>query len=247
MPEILLEQLLMGGSHFGHLTRKWNPKMKKYIFMERNGIHIIDLKKTLECLNKAFDAVKEIVRRGEKVLLVGTKKQAKDIVRTEADRCGMYFITDRWLGGTLTNFSTIKKSIKHLKNIEKMSSDGTYEKLTKKEVLKLEREREKMEKVLGGIKNMNILPGAMFVVDPKKEAIAVAEARKLNIPVFAIIDTNCDPDEVDYPIPANDDAFKSVGLITHGLVEAINEALHENEMEVEAEEGELIEEDEPQQ
>lgn len=240
MPEILLEQLLMGGAHFGHLTRKWNPKMKKYIFMERNGIHIIDLKKTLECLNQAFDAVKEIVRRGEKVLLVGTKKQAKDIIRTEAERCNMFYVTERWLGGALTNFSTIKKSIKHLKNLEKMSSDGTYEQLIKKEVLKLEKEREKMDKVLGGIKDMNILPGAMFVIDPKKEMIAIAEARKLNIPVFAVIDTNCDPDYVDYPIPANDDAFKSVGLITHGFVDAIIEALGESQM-VPDEEGELVE------
>ena len=246
MPEILLEQLLMGGAHFGHLTRKWNPKMKKYIFMERNGIHIIDLKKTLDCLNQAFVAVKEVVRRGEKVLFVGTKKQAKDIIRTEAERCNMFYVTERWLGGGLTNFSTIKKSIKHLKNIEKMSSDGTYEQLIKKEVLKLEKEREKMDKVLGGIKNMNILPGAMFVVDPRKETIAIAEARKLNIPVFAIIDTNCDPEDVDYPIPANDDAFKSVGLITHGFVDAIIEALSESQM-VPDEEGELVEKEEVSQ
>ena len=235
MPEILLEQLLLGGAHFGHLTRKWNPKMKKYIFMERNGIHIIDLKKTLECLNTAFNAIKEIVLRGEKVLFVGTKKQAKDIIRTEAERSSMYFVTERWLGGALTNFSTIKKSIKHLKNLEKLSLDGTYEKLTKKEVLKLERKREKMEKVLGGIKDMNMLPGALFIVDPKKETIAIAEAIKLEIPVFAIIDTNCDPDEVDFPIPANDDAFKSVGLIIHSFVDAILEASHENEIALEAE------------
>lgn len=241
MPEILLEQLLMGGAHFGHLTRKWNPKMKKFIFMERNGIHIIDLKKTLDCLNSSFKAVKEIVERGEKVLFVGTKKQAKDIIRTEAERSGMFFVTERWLGGALTNFSTIKKSIKHLKNLEKISTDGTYEQITKKEVLKLEREREKMEKVLGGIKNMNILPGALFVVDPKKESIAVAEAIKLNIPVFAIIDTNCDPDEVDFPIPANDDAFKSVGLITHCFVDAILEAVQDKEIAEQAEQ-ELVEE-----
>jgi len=231
MPEILLEQLLMAGAHFGHLTRKWNPKMKKYIFMEKNGIHIIDLKKTLEALNVAFDAIKPIVRRGEKVLFVGTKKQAKDILRAEAERCGMFYVTERWLGGTLTNFTTIKKSIKRLKNLEKMSVDGTFEKLTKKEVLRLEREREKKEKVLGGIKDMTILPGALYVVDPKKEAIAVAEARKMGIPVFAIVDTNCDPDEVDYPIPANDDAFKSIGLITHAFVDAILEAQHEAEVE----------------
>jgi small subunit ribosomal protein S2 len=241
MPEILLEQLLMAGAHFGHLTRKWNPKMKKYIFMEKNGIHIIDLKKTLEALNVAFEAIKPIVRRGEKVLFVGTKKQAKDIIRTEAERCGMYYVTERWLGGTLTNFSTIKKSIKRLKNLEKMSVDGTYEKLTKKEVLRLEREREKKEKLLGGIKDMTILPGALYIVDPKKEAIAVAEARKLGIPVFAIVDTNCDPDEIDYPIPANDDAFKSIGLITHAFVDAILEGMHEAEIEAEPKEEEVVE------
>lgn len=227
MPEILLEQLLMAGSHFGHLTRKWNPKMSRYIFMDRNGIHIIDLKKTLEALKDAMEAVKSIVERGEKVLLVGTKKQAKDIIRSEAERCGMFHVTERWLGGTLTNFSTIKKSIKRLKNLEKMGIDGTYEKLTKKEVLGLEREREKMEKVLGGIKEMNLLPGGVFVVDPKKEAIAVAEAKKLEIPVFAILDTNCDPEEIDYPIPANDDAFKSIGLIAHAFVDAIMEMQQE--------------------
>jgi len=241
MPEVMLEQLLMAGSHFGHLTRKWNPKMKRFIFMERNGIHVIDLKKTLEALNVAFDAVKAIVQRGEKVLLVGTKKQAKDIILTEAKRCDMFYVTERWLGGTLTNFSTIKKSIKRLKNLDKMSSDGTYEKLTKKEVLRLEKEREKMELVLGGIKEMNILPGAMFVVDPKKEAIAVAEARKLSIPVFAVLDTNCDPNEVNYPIPANDDAFKSIGLIAHAFVGAIIEAKTEVQLSTEVE-SELVEE-----
>ena len=209
--------------------------------MERNGIHVIDLKKTLEALNVAFDAVKAIVQRGEKVLLVGTKKQAKDIILTEAKRCDMFYVTERWLGGTLTNFSTIKKSIKRLKNLDKMSSDGTYEKLTKKEVLRLEKEREKMELVLGGIKEMNILPGAMFVVDPKKEAIAVAEARKLSIPVFAVLDTNCDPNEVNYPIPANDDAFKSIGLIAHAFVGAIIEAKTEVQLSTEVE-SELVEE-----
>ncbi len=244
MPEILLEQLLMAGSHFGHLTRKWNPRMKKFIFMERNRIHIIDLKKTLDALNEALEAVKAAVERGEKVLLVGTKKQARDIIRSEAERCGMFFVTERWLGGTLTNFSTIKKSIKRLKNLEKMGVDGTYEKLTKKEVLKLEREREKMEKVLGGIKEMNLLPGAIFVVDPSKEAIAVAEARKLGIPIFALLDTNCDPDEVDYPIPANDDAFKSIGLIAHAFVDAILEVQQEIAMAEEVPEEEVVEESE---
>ncbi len=240
MPEVLLEQLLMAGSHFGHLTRKWNPKMKPYIFMERNGIHIIDLKKSLVSLKVAFDAVKEIVNRGEKVLLVGTKKQARDIIRSQAERCGMFYVTERWLGGTLTNFSTIKKSIKRLKNLEKMAIDGTFEKITKKEILRLTREQEKMEKFLGGIKDMNLLPGAVFIVDPKREDIAVAEAKKLNIPVFAILDTNCDPEEIDYPIPANDDAFKSIGLITHGFTDAILESMEELKIaeEVEAEEEE---------
>jgi len=241
MPEVMLEQLLMAGSHFGHLTRKWNPKMKRFIFMERNGIHIIDLKKTLEALNVAFAAVKAIFQRGEKVLLVGTKKQAKDIILTEAKRCDMFYVTERWLGGTLTNFSTIKKSIKRLKNLDKVSTDGTFEKLTIKEGLRLEKERQKMERVLGGIIEMNILPGAMFVIDPKKEAIAVAEARKLNIPVFAVLDTNCDPEEVNYPIPANDDAFKSIGLIAHAFVEAILEAKTEVQNPADSE-GELVEE-----
>lgn len=245
MPEVLLEQLLMAGSHFGHLTRKWNPKMKPYIFMERNGIHIIDLKKTQAMLEKSFEALRDVVGRGEKVLFVGTKKQARDIVRSEAERCEMFFVTERWLGGTLTNFSTIKKSIKRLKNLEKMGVDGTYEKLTKKEALGLEKEREKMEKVLGGIKEMNLLPGAVFVVDPKRESIAVAEARKLNIPVFAILDTNCDPDDVDFPIPANDDAFKSIGLITHAVVDAImeNQQAEISEEDEKVEEKELIEEE----
>jgi len=240
MPEVLLEQLLMAGSHFGHLTRKWNPKMKPYIFMERNGIHIIDLKKSLVSLKVAFDAVKEIVNRGEKVLLVGTKKQARDIIRSQAERCGMFYVTERWLGGTLTNFSTIKKSIKRLKNLEKMAIDGTFEKITKKEILSLTRQQEKMEKFLGGIKDMNLLPGAVFIVDPKREDIAVAEAKKLGIPVFAILDTNCDPEEIDYPIPANDDAFKSIGLITHGFTDAILESMEELKIaeEVEAEEEE---------
>ncbi len=231
MQEITLEKLLMAGAHFGHLSRKWNPKMRKYIFMERNNIHIIDLKKTIELLNVALREIQKIVQGGEKVLFVGTKKQAKDIIRTEAERSGQYYMTERWLGGTLTNFSTIRKSIRHLKNLDKMSMDGTYEKLTKKEVLKLERKREKMEKVLGGIKDMNILPGALYVVDIKKEAIAVAEARKLNIPVFAMVDTNVDPDPIDFLIPANDDAFKSIGLITHAFADAIIEAQTAAEVE----------------
>ena len=225
MVNVALQDLLMAGTHFGHLTRRWNPKMKKYIFMERNGIYIIDLKKSLECLQTAAAALLQVVRNGDKVLFVGTKKQAKDIIKSEAERCNMYYVNERWLGGMLTNYSTIKKSIKRLKNIEKMSGDGTYDKLTKKEIMGFEKERDKLEKVLGGIREMTRLPGAMFIVDTKKEAIAVAEATKLDIPIYAIVDTNSDPDEVDYPIPGNDDAFKSINVITHAMADAILEGL----------------------
>ena len=222
---VTLQDLLVAGTHFGHLTRRWNPKMKKFIFMERNGIHIIDLKKSRECLEAAIQAAASIVQSGEKLLFVGTKKQAKDIIKAEAERCSMYYVNERWLGGMLTNFSTIRKSIKHLKNLEKMSTDGTYDKLNKKEILTLEREREKLNKVLGGIRDMSRLPAAIFVVDIKKEAIAVAEAVKLNIPLIAIVDTNCDPDPIDYPIPGNDDAFKSIGVLTRALADGILEPL----------------------
>jgi len=224
MPKVTLEALLAAGSHFGHLTRRWNPKMKEFIFMERNGIHILDLKKTQEKIDQAYEAVRSIVSSGEDVLFVGTKKQAKEIIKAEAQRCGMYYITDRWLGGTLTNFSTIKKSIKHMKNLEKMGTDGTYEKLSKKEILHIDREKLKMKKVLDGIEDMKILPGLVFVVDTKKEQIAVNEARKLNIPIVAIIDTNSDPTVIDYPIPANDDAARSVSLISRTIADAIIEA-----------------------
>ncbi len=220
---VSLQELLVAGTHFGHLTRRWNPKMKRFIFMERNGIHIVDLKKSLECLQAAYSALARAVRNGDRVLFVGTKKQARDIIKAEAERCDMYYVNERWLGGMLTNFSTIKKSIKRLKNIEKMSNDGTYDRITKKEILTLERERGKLEQVLGGIRDMNRLPGAMFVVDIRKEAIAVSEARKLNIPVFAIVDTNCDPDIIDYPVPGNDDAFKSVSVITRVIADAVLE------------------------
>jgi len=225
MINVSLQNLLEAGTHFGHLTRRWNPKMKRYIFMERNGIHIIDLKKSLECLQIAYNALVEAVRSGDKVLFVGTKKQAKDIIKAEAERCHMYFVNDRWLGGMLTNFTTIKKSIKRLKNIEKMSADGTYDKITKKEILSLERERDKLEKTLGGIRDMTRLPGAMFIVDTIKESIAVAEAVRLGIKIFAIADTNSDPDVVDYPIPGNDDAFRSVTVITRAMSDAVLEGL----------------------
>jgi small subunit ribosomal protein S2 len=224
MPRVTLETLLAAGSHFGHLTRRWNPKMQEYIFMERNGIHIIDLKKTQTKLDEAYEGLKKIVEEGEDILFVGTKKQAKEIVKAEAQRCGMYFVTDRWLGGTLTNFGTIKKSIKHMKNLEKMSTDGTFEKITKKEALHISREKDKMKKVLEGIEEMKRLPGAIFVVDTKKEQIAVNEARKLNIPILAIVDTNSDPTIIDYPIPANDDAAKSISIISRIIADSVLEA-----------------------
>ncbi len=223
MAEVSIQDLLLAGSHFGHLTRRWNPKMKRYIFMERNGIHIIDLKKTIVCLNQARDAMRKIISEGGSVLLVGTKKQAKDIIKLEADRCGMPYVTERWLGGTLTNFVTIKKSVKRLKNLEKKASDGTYDKVSKKEILTIEREKEKLEKVLGGIRDMNHLPTAIFIIDAKKEAIAVQEAKRLNITTFAMMDTNADPEAVDYPVPSNDDAFKSISVITHAITDAIIE------------------------
>jgi small subunit ribosomal protein S2 len=223
MAETTIQDLLLAGSHFGHLTRRWNPKMKRYIFMERNGIHIIDLKKTMECLATAREAVRKVVSEGGTILFVGTKKQAKDIIKLEAERCGMPYVSERWLGGLLTNFVTIKKSIKRLKNLEKKATDGTYDKVTKKEILTIEREKEKLEKVLGGIRDMNHLPSVLYIVDAKKEAIAVQEATRLNVPTVCIADTNADPDLVDYPIPSNDDAFKAISLITHAIAEAVIE------------------------
>ena len=230
-----IQDLLLAGTHFGHLTRRWNPKMKKYIFMEKNGIYIIDLKKTLEHLQLATEEVKRVVKSGEKILFVGTKKQAKEIIKAEAERCNMFYVNERWLGGTLTNFSTVKKSIKRLKNYDKMATDGTYDKLTKKEILQIEREKEKLERILGGIKEITKLPGLIFIVDPKKETIAVREADRLDIPIIALIDTNSDPDLVDYPIPGNDDAFKSINLITRTIADAVVEGLKEQEI-VKAEE-----------
>jgi small subunit ribosomal protein S2 len=224
MPLVSIQQLLLAGAHFGHLTRRWNPKMKKYIFGRNHGIHIIDLKKTQGCIDRSCTALQEIVKRGEKVLYVGTKKQAKDIVRHEASRVSMPYICERWLGGMLTNFTTIRKSLKTLQNYERMAADGTYEKISKKERLTIEKEKGKLEKTLGGIRDLKKLPGAVFIIDVKKEHIAVAEARKLNIPIVALADTNADPDIINYPIPANDDAFKSIGLITRALTDAIEEA-----------------------
>ncbi len=226
---ISMKQLLEAGVHFGHQTKRWNPKMKPYIFGARNGIYIIDLQKTVALARNAFRFVSDAVARGGNVLFVGTKKQAQDAVREEASRCGMFFVTNRWLGGTLTNFKTIKTGIDRLKTIEKMAQDGTYERLPKKEVASLEREREKLEKNLGGIKEMSRLPVALFVVDTRKEHIAVHEANRLGIPVVAVVDTNCDPEGIDYVIPGNDDAIRSINLFTGKVAEACIEgrARHE--------------------
>ena len=220
---ISMKELLEAGVHFGHQVKRWNPKMKKYIFGERNGIYIIDLQKTLKGLEDACNFVREVAAKGEHVLFVGTKRQAQDAIQEEAQRAGAFYVNQRWLGGMLTNFSTIKKSIGRLKNIEKMKEDGTYEALSKKEVAAYEKERMRLEKYLGGIKEMNGLPGVIFIVDPKKERIAVAEARKLSIPVVAIVDTNCDPDEVDFVIPGNDDAIRAIKLIASKIAEALLE------------------------
>lgn len=223
MNKVDLTQLIEAGAHFGHLTRRWNPKMKPYIFMEKNGIHIIDLKKTQKYLTEAAEELGKMVADGRKVLFVGTKKQAKNVIETEARRCGQNWVSERWLGGMLTNFSTIRKSVKRLSNIEKQETDGTFDKITKKERLFLTREKDKLKKVLEGVESMGKLPGALFIIDIKKEAIAVQEAHRLNIPVFAIVDTNCDPDEVDYLVPANDDAVKTVEIITKYMADAVIE------------------------
>jgi small subunit ribosomal protein S2 len=223
MPRVEVAELLAAGCHFGHLTRRWNPKMRPYIFMERNGIHIVDLMKTRVLLEEACNAIANIVADGRRVLFVGTKKQAKDVIREEAVRTGEFYVSERWLGGSLTNFTTIRKSVKRLTNIEKMEGDGTFDKITKKEGLFLLREKDKLNNVLSGVVEMTRLPGALFVVDVKKESIAVKEANRLNIPVFAIVDTNCDPDGIDYVIPANDDAIKSVQVLTKAFADAVLE------------------------
>ncbi|MCX8106052.1 MAG: 30S ribosomal protein S2 [Ignavibacterium album] len=247
MKKVELTQLLEAGAHFGHLTRRWNPKMKPYIFMEKNGIHIIDLKKTQELLTVACDEISKIAADGKKVLFVGTKKQAKNIIETEARRCGQNWVSERWLGGMLTNFATIRKSVKRLNNIEKQETDGTFDKITKKERLILSREKDKLKKVLEGVESLNKLPGALFVVDVKKEDIAVKEANRLNIPVFAIVDTNCDPDPIDYVIPANDDAVKTIEIITKQIADSIIEGeakLKEKKAEENAEKERLRKEKE---
>ncbi|MCH8567240.1 MAG: 30S ribosomal protein S2 [Balneolales bacterium] len=224
-----IEELLKAGAHFGHLTRRWNPKMKEFIFMQRNGIHILDLNKTRTSLQEALDEIGKVARSGKKVLFVGTKKQAQEIVKEEALRCGQPFVTHRWLGGMLTNFSTVRKSISRMEEIAKMQTDGTYENLVKKERLTLDREKEKLEQVLAGIANMNRMPGAIFVVDIVKEEIAINEARKLNIPIFALVDTNCDPNVPDYIIPCNDDAAKAIQLIASNVADAIIEGVAERD------------------
>ena len=220
---ISMKQLLEAGVHFGHQTRRWNPKMAEYIFTERNGIYIIDLQKTVKKVEEAYYFVRDIAASGEDILFVGTKKQAQDSIKEEAERAGMYYVNARWLGGMLTNFKTIQKRIERLAQINQMEEDGTFDMLPKKEVIKLKAQRDKLEKYLGGIKDMKKLPGAMFIVDPRKEKIAIAEAKKLNIPVVAIVDTNCDPDEVDYVIPGNDDAIRAVKLIASTMANAIIE------------------------
>lgn len=224
MSVISMKQLLEAGVHFGHPTRKWNPKMAEYIFTERGGVYIIDLQKTLKKVEEAYSFVREVVQEGGTILFVGTKKQAQEAIKDEALRCGMYYVNVRWLGGMMTNYKTIKKSIIRLKNLRKMEGDGTFDLLPKKEVASLQKEISNLEKNLGGIKDMNGLPSCVFIVDPKKEHNAIEEARKLGIPIVAIVDTNCDPDEVDYIIPGNDDAIRGIKLISSVLADAVIEA-----------------------
>lgn len=234
MSVISMKQLLEAGVHFGHQTRRWNPKMSEYIFTERNGIYIIDLQKTVKKLESAYSFVRELSEQGEEILFVGTKKQAQDSVRDEATRCGMPYVNARWLGGMLTNFKTIQRRIKRLAQLKTMEEDGTFDLLPKKEVIKLKLEIEKLEKFMGGITEMKRQPAAMFIVDPRKERIAVAEAKKLGIPIIAIVDTNCDPDEVDYVIPGNDDAIRAVKLITETMANAVIEGRQGEQVEAEA-------------
>ena len=236
MAVISMKQLLESGVHFGHQTRRWNPKMAKYIFTERNGIYIIDLQKTVHMVDDAYNFLRKVAQEGGSVLFVGTKKQAQDAVKEESLKAGQFYVNERWLGGMLTNFQTIQKRIKRLKELEAMEEDGTFEVLTKKEVQKLRHEMEKLEKFLGGIKEMKKLPSALFIVDPRKERIAVAEARKLNIPIVAIVDTNCDPDEIDYVIPGIDDAIRAVRLLTGCMADAVLEGRQGDGEEAPAEE-----------
>ena len=242
MSVVSMRQLLEAGVHFGHQTRRWNPKMAPYIFAERDGIYIIDLSKTVHKVDDAYNFVKQVSAEGKPILFVGTKKQAQAAVKDEAERCGMYYVNERWLGGMLTNYKTISSRIRRLAEINKMEEDGTFDALTKKEVVKLNKEAEKLEKYLGGIKDMHGMPGALFVVDPKKEKIAVSEARVLGIPIVGMCDTNCDPDDVDYVIPANDDAIRAVKLISSTIADAVIEGKQgESFSEVPAEEAETEE------
>lgn len=237
MAVISMKQLLEAGVHFGHQTRRWNPKMARFIFTERNGIYIIDLQKTVKKMDEAYNFVRDLAAEGGKVLFVGTKKQAQESIKNEAERCNQYFVNERWLGGMLTNFQTIEKRVKRLKTLEKQAEDGTFELLPKKEVTLLKHEMEKLQKYLGGIKDMKKLPDALFIIDPKKEEIAVSEARKLHIPIIATVDTNCDPDVIDYPIPANDDAIRAVKLLTGKIADAVLEGNQGEQTEEGAAEG----------
>ncbi|MDO4831512.1 MAG: 30S ribosomal protein S2 [Clostridia bacterium] len=241
MAVVSMKQLLEAGVHFGHQTRRWNPKMAEYIFTERNGIYIIDLQKSVKKLEEAYNFVRELSAEGKSVLFVGTKKQAQDSVKEEALRAGAYYVNARWLGGMLTNFSTIRRRVARLKQLRTMQEDGTFDLLPKKEVIKLNLEIEKLEKFMGGIKDMTAMPGALFIVDPRKERIAVSEAKKLNIPIVAIVDTNCDPDEIDYVIPGNDDAIRAVKLIAGAMADAVIEG-REGQMGAAADNEELEEE-----
>ncbi len=227
MSVVTMKSLLESGVHFGHQTKRWNPKMARFIFSQRNGIHIIDLQKTSACIIEAYDAARAVVKQGKTILFVGTKKQAQQAIETEAKRCGMPYVNHRWLGGMLTNFSTIKRSISTLKKIEKMELDGTFDSLTKKEISLLSKQKEKLEKNLGAIKDMKELPGALFIIDTKKEAIAVAEAKRLGIPVIAVVDTNCDPTDITYPIPGNDDAIRAISLFVEIIANAVVDADNE--------------------
>lgn len=241
MAVITMKQLLEAGVHFGHQAKRWNPKMAKYIFTERNGIHVIDLHKSLKKIEEAYAVMREIAEQGGKVLFVGTKKQAQEAIKEEAERCGMFYVNERWLGGMLTNYKTIQTRIKKLRELEKMEEEGVFEVLPKKEVIKLRALKEKLEKNLNGIKEMPELPGAIFVVDPRKENIAIQEATRLGIPVVGIVDTNCDPDELDYAIPGNDDAIRAVKLITGAMATAIIEGRQGAEEEIVEEEAEIQE------
>ncbi|MDR2435407.1 MAG: 30S ribosomal protein S2 [Treponema sp.] len=227
MAVVTMKSLLESGVHFGHQVKRWDPRMRKYIFAERNGIHIIDLQKTIQAIKDAYDAVRKIVASGKTVLFVGTKKQAQQAIQKEAERCGMFYVNNRWLGGMLTNFVTIKKSLLRLKKLEKMEVDGTFENLTKKEIASLAKEQAKLQKNLGGIKEMKDLPGILFIIDTRKEAIAVAEAQRQGIPIVAVVDTNCNPDGIDYPIPGNDDAIRAITLFTQIIANAVVEADNE--------------------